>query len=89
VIDATLTDDGHGGRIDTGKGPRRLPFAEAVEELAGVTGRRLRYMRVSSEHCAALLAARDVPDGVVARLTRVIDELLESATLPTGRRAER
>jgi hypothetical protein len=71
VIDATLTDDSYGGRIDTG----RLSFAEAVEELADATGRRLRYMRVSSEHCAALLAARDVPDGDVARLTRVIDEL--------------
>jgi hypothetical protein len=44
VIDATLTDDRHGGRI----------------------------------------AARDVPDGVVARLARVIDELFESPTLPTG-----
>jgi uncharacterized protein YbjT (DUF2867 family) len=83
VIDATVTDDGHRGRIDAGKGPRRLSFAEAVEDLADVTGRRLRYVRVSSEHCAALVAARDVPDGVVARLTRVIDELFESATLPT------
>jgi uncharacterized protein YbjT (DUF2867 family) len=84
VIDATLTDDSHGGRIDTGEGPRGLSFAEAVEELAGVSGRKLRYMRVSSERSAALLAARDVPDGAVARLTRVIDELFESAALPTS-----
>jgi uncharacterized protein YbjT (DUF2867 family) len=83
VIHATLTDDSHGGRSETGEGPRRLSFAEAVEELAGVTGRRLRYMSVTGEQCAALLAARDVPDGVVARLTRVIDELFESETLPT------
>jgi uncharacterized protein YbjT (DUF2867 family) len=84
VTHATLTDDSLGGRIDTGEGPRRLSFAETVEELAGVTGRRLRYMSVSSEHCTALLAARDVPDGVVARLTRVIDELFQSENLPTG-----
>jgi uncharacterized protein YbjT (DUF2867 family) len=83
VID-TLTDDGHGRRIDTGKGPGPLSFADAVEELAGATGRRLHHRRVSDEHCAVLLAARDVPDGVVARLTRVIDELFESAVLPNG-----
>jgi uncharacterized protein YbjT (DUF2867 family) len=84
VIDATLTHDSHGRRIDTGQGPRRVSFGEAVEEFAGATGQRLRYMRVSSEHGAALLAAQDVPDGVAARLARVIDELVETATLPTG-----
>ena len=84
MIDATLTHDRHGGRIDAGQGPRRVSFGDAVEELADATGRRLRYMRVSSEHGAALLAAQDVPDSVVARLARVIDELVETATLPTG-----
>jgi uncharacterized protein YbjT (DUF2867 family) len=84
VIGGTPTHDRHGGRIDTGTGRPRLSFADAVEELTGATGARLRYMRVSSEHCVALLAAREVPDGVVAGLTRVIDELFETATLPTG-----
>jgi hypothetical protein len=41
------------------------------------TGRRIRYLRVSPGRYAALLATQDVPEEDVARLTRVLTELLE------------
>jgi hypothetical protein len=71
-----LTDDGHAGRPNEAA-PRISSFVEAVEQLAKSTGRRVRYVRVSTERCAALLADHDVPDEVVVRLTRVMATLLD------------
>jgi uncharacterized protein YbjT (DUF2867 family) len=77
VVVAVLTDDGHARRIYEATGPRESSFAEAVEQLAEATGRRIRYMRASTERDAALLAGRDVPEEVVVRLGRVIDKLID------------
>jgi hypothetical protein len=68
---------GHAGRIYEATGPRLWSFAEAVEELAVVTRRRVRYVRASSERHAALLAAEDAPEEVLVRLRRVIDKLVD------------
>jgi uncharacterized protein YbjT (DUF2867 family) len=77
VVVAALTEDGHAGRIYEATGPRLLTFAEAVEELAEATGRTIRYVPVSAEHYAALLAQHELPEEVVTRLTRVFTELLD------------
>jgi uncharacterized protein YbjT (DUF2867 family) len=85
--DAVLTDAGHAGRIFEATAPRPMSFAEAVEELAAATGRRIRYVRVSTEREAALIAEPDVPEEVVVRLTRVLNELLawrDDRDLPPG-----
>ena len=86
VVVAALTDDRHAGRIYEATGPRLLTLAEAVEELAQATGRRIRYVRVSTERYAALLAEQQVPDEDVARLTRIFTELLDgrNARLTAG-----
>jgi uncharacterized protein YbjT (DUF2867 family) len=76
-----LTDDGHAGRPDEAAGPRISTFDGAVERLAEATGRRISYVRVSTERAAALLADHDVPDEVVARLTRVLATLLDSGNV--------
>jgi hypothetical protein len=57
---------------------RRLSFAGAVEELAASTGARIRFVLVSTERSAALLADPRLPDEVVTRLGRVVTELLEA-----------
>ena len=75
--DAVLTDAGHAGRIHAATEPRPLSFAEAVEALAAATGRSIRYVRVPTERDAALIAEQDVPEEVVVRLTRVLNELLD------------
>jgi uncharacterized protein YbjT (DUF2867 family) len=77
VGDAVLTDAGHAGRIYEASEPRPLSFAGAVEELAAATGRSIRYLRVSTERDAALIAEQNVPEEVVVRLTRVLTELLD------------
>jgi uncharacterized protein YbjT (DUF2867 family) len=77
VVGAVLTDDGHAGRPNEAAVPRIASFDEAVEQLAEATGRRVRFVRISAERCAALLADHDVPDEVVVRLTRVLATLLD------------
>jgi uncharacterized protein YbjT (DUF2867 family) len=77
VVAAVLNEDGHAGRIHEATGPRQLSIAGAVEDLAEATGRTIRYVRVSTERYAALLAEQDVPEEVVVRLRRVIDKLVD------------
>ena len=76
-----LTDDGHARHSYEATGAPELSFAEGVEELAEATGRRIRYMRASTERYATLLAGQDVPEEVVVRLMRVIDKLGVSGRL--------
>jgi uncharacterized protein YbjT (DUF2867 family) len=86
VVGAVLTDDGHADPPIDAAGRQNSSFGEAVEHVAEATGRRIRYVSVTAERCAALLADRDVPDEVVARLARVLATLLDggSARLTPG-----
>lgn len=56
VAVAALTEDGHAAQLYELTGPRLLTFAEAVEEIAKATGRQIRYVQVSPEQYASLLA---------------------------------
>jgi uncharacterized protein YbjT (DUF2867 family) len=76
MVGAVLTDDSHADPPIDAAGRQNSSFDEAVERLAEATGRRIRYVRVSTERCAALLADHDVPDEVFARLARVLVTLL-------------
>ena len=53
---AALTEDGHGGQLYEVTGPRLMTFADAVGEIAGASGRRVRFESVSMEDFAAGLA---------------------------------
>jgi uncharacterized protein YbjT (DUF2867 family) len=70
VVGAVLTEDGHADPPIDAAGRQNSSFGEAVDHLAEATGRRISYVSVTAERCAALLADRDVPDEVVARLAR-------------------
>ena len=61
VAVAALTDDRHLGQIYELTGPRLWTFAEAIAEIARVTGRDLRFVEISSAEYAALLAGAGVP----------------------------
>jgi hypothetical protein len=80
VVGAVLTDDGHADPLIDAAGRLNSLFGEAVEHLAEATGRGISYVSVTAERCAALLADRDVPDEVVARLTRVLAALLDGGS---------
>jgi len=74
---AALTQDGHAGRLYELTGPRLLTFGQAVEEIARAAGREVRFVPVSMEQYASLLAELDVPAEFVWLLTYLFTEVLD------------
>lgn len=62
VAVAALTKDGHAGQLYELTGPRLLTFAEATEEIARATGRKICYLQVSTEQYISALSEQGVPD---------------------------
>jgi uncharacterized protein YbjT (DUF2867 family) len=77
VAVAALTEDGHVGQLYEVTGPRLLGWAEAVAEVAGATGRPIRYVPVSLEDYAAVLIDNQVPADYVKMLTEVFAQVLD------------
>jgi uncharacterized protein YbjT (DUF2867 family) len=77
VAVAALTEDGHGGQIYELTGPRLLTFEEAVGEISQAAGREIRYVPVSVEHYASMLAEYHVPAEFVGLLTYLFGEVLD------------
>jgi uncharacterized protein YbjT (DUF2867 family) len=62
VAVAALTEAGHAGWHYELSGPRLLSFQEAVEEIAGATGRGVRYVPLTPEAYAKEQRAQGVPE---------------------------
>jgi uncharacterized protein YbjT (DUF2867 family) len=77
VAVAALTEDGHVGQLYELTGPRLLTFAEAVEEIARAAGRKVRYVQISTEQFASVLAGQGEPEAVVELLTYLFSEVLD------------
>lgn len=77
VAVAALTEDGHAGQIYELTSSRLLTFAAAVGEIAKATGREIRYVPVSAEQYASILAQYGFPPEVAAFLTGLFAELLD------------
>lgn len=77
VAVAALTEDGHGGRLYELTGPRLLTFSEAVGEIAEAADREVRYVPVSVEQYAAMLAEHGVPATFVGLLIYLFSEVLD------------
>jgi uncharacterized protein YbjT (DUF2867 family) len=77
VAVAALTEDGHGGQIYELTGPRLLTFEEAVDEISQAAGREIRYVPVSVEHYASMLAEYHLPAEFVGLLTYLFGEVLD------------
>jgi uncharacterized protein YbjT (DUF2867 family) len=65
VAVAALTSDQHVGQLYELTGPRLLTFADAVEEIAKVTNRKIRYQQVTSDQYADMLAEAELPSEFV------------------------
>jgi uncharacterized protein YbjT (DUF2867 family) len=76
VAVAALTDDRHIGEVYELTSPRLLTFADAVGEIAGATGREIRYVPISVEEYAAGAADHGVPAAFVGFLTYLFGEVL-------------
>lgn len=77
VAVAALTEDGHAGQLYELTGPRLLTFEEAVGEISQAAGREIRYVPVSVEEYASVLAEHDVPAEFVSLLTYLFTEVLD------------
>ena len=77
VAVAALTEDRHVGETYTLTGPRLLTFADAVGEIAAVTGREIAYVPVSVEEFADAATAQGVPTEIVGLLRYLFGEVLD------------
>jgi uncharacterized protein YbjT (DUF2867 family) len=77
VAAAALTQKGHGGQVYEVTGPRLLTFAEAVDEIAAASGRKLRYVPMALDAYAAALAEEEVPEDAIALLSYLFGEVLD------------
>lgn len=77
VVEVALTAEGHGGEVYEVTGPRLLTFRQAVAEIAGATGRDIRYRHISTEDFAAALEQEHVPADVIWLLTYLFDTELD------------
>ena len=83
VAVAALTEDGHAGQVYELTGPRLLTFAEAVGEIAKVTGREIRFVPISVEEYTSVLAEQDVPGEFVSFLIYLFTEVLDGRNART------
>jgi uncharacterized protein YbjT (DUF2867 family) len=65
------------GEVYEVTGPRLLMFAEAVAEIARVSGRELAYTRIGTDDFAAGLAAEGVPDDEAALMRYLFTDVLD------------
>ncbi len=77
VAVAALTENGHGGQIHEVTGPRLLTFADAVGEIARVTGREVRYAPITPEQFVSSLTARGVPAEYAKQLAGLMVEVFD------------
>lgn len=86
VVVAALCRDGGAGAVHELTGPRALTFAEAATELAGATGREVRYVPVTGPQYAAMLARYGVPEEEAGFLAGLFTFLLDghNATVTDG-----
>ncbi len=77
VAVAALTEDGHAGQVYELTGPRLLTFAEAVNEIAGASGREIRYIQIPNEAFTAGIAESGAPDDIAWLLNYLFSTVLD------------
>jgi uncharacterized protein YbjT (DUF2867 family) len=77
IVVAALTDERHADRLYEVTGPRALTFAEAVDAIAKVVGRPIRYTQISAEEFAAGMRQAGVPDDFVVLLDELFTVVLD------------
>jgi uncharacterized protein YbjT (DUF2867 family) len=77
VAVAALSEDGHAGQVYELTGPRLLTFAEAVGEIAAVSGRDVRFVPITAREFSAEMTALGVPEDEVALLRFLFTEVLD------------
>ena len=84
VAVAALTEDGHDGQVYELTGPRLLTFAEAVDEIAGATGRAIQYVQIPPEAFAAGIAEAGLPEDIAWLLDYLFATVLDGRNASLG-----
>jgi uncharacterized protein YbjT (DUF2867 family) len=86
VAVAALTGDTHAGEVYEITGPELLSFQDVARTIGRATGRELRYVAVSAEEYAAVLAAQSVDPALAEMLVALFTEVLDgrNASLADG-----
>ncbi len=77
VAVAALTDARHVGQLYELTGPRLLTFAQAVEEIAGATGRDIGFVQIPLAEFLSALASDGEPPAVIDLLSYLFTVLLD------------
>ncbi|MCE6998145.1 NAD(P)H-binding protein [Saccharothrix sp. S26] len=75
VAVASLTEDGHEGRIYELTGPEAITFGQAVAEIGRVTGREVRYEAVTHEQYVDDLVSVGTPPDYAELLADLIGQI--------------
>jgi uncharacterized protein YbjT (DUF2867 family) len=77
VAVAALTEYGHAGQVYELTDPRLLTIEEAVGEIAKAAGREIRFVPISQEEYASVLAEHDLPADLMSLVTYLFGEVLD------------
>lgn len=77
VAAAVLTDNRHIGQIYELSGPRALTFAEAIEEIVKISGRKVHYTSISTEQFISELRQQGAPQDMILLMTELLTNVLD------------
>lgn len=77
VAVATMTQDGHNGKLYEVTGPRLLTFKDAVAEIAKATGKPIEFQQVTMDEYASVMAEYNLPGDIVWLITYLFTEVLD------------
>lgn len=84
VVVASLTEEGHDGKLYEVTGPRLLSFREAVTEISDATGRTIVYEQPSIEEYVAQMTAYEIPKEYIDLSTYLFTEVLDGRNASTS-----
>ncbi|HET9448773.1 MAG TPA: NmrA family NAD(P)-binding protein, partial [Steroidobacteraceae bacterium] len=74
---AALMDDKHVGQLYELTGPQLLTFAEAIEQIARASGRKIRYVHIPMDEYVAALEQAQLPADLIALIKYLFSEVLD------------
>ncbi|OJX52680.1 MAG: NmrA family transcriptional regulator [Flavobacterium sp. 38-13] len=77
VVVASLTEEGHDGKLYEVTGSRLLSFKEAIAEIAEAVGRPIVYEQPSTEEYVAQMTAYQIPKEYIDLSTYLFTEVLD------------
>jgi uncharacterized protein YbjT (DUF2867 family) len=84
VVVASLTEEGHDGKLYEVTGSRLLSFKEAIAEIAETVGRPIVYEQPSTEEYVAQMTAYQIPQDYINLTTYLFTEVLDGRNASTS-----